>query len=141
MIRNFEKSDIDEIYKLGNLLNSSFSKTNNLLDIAEDKYTKILIYESENIIKGFLMYTELEAFADINDIIVREEYRNKRIASSLIDYMISNLQDSVKLITLEVRESNIKAINLYQKFGFNIVNIRKSYYNDNEDAYLMKREC
>ncbi len=141
MIRNFEKSDIDEIYKLGNLLNSSFSKTNNLLDIYEDKYTKILIYESENIIKGFLMYTELEAFADINDIIVREEYRNKRIASSLIDYMISNLQDSVKLITLEVRESNIKAINLYQKFGFNIVNIRKSYYNDNEDAYLMKREC
>ena len=127
MIRNFEKSDIDEIYKLGNLLNSSFSKTNNLLDIYEDKYTKILIYESENIIKGFLMYTELEAFADINDIIVREEYRNKRIASSLIDYMI--------------RESNIKAINLYQKFGFNIVNIRKSYYNDNEDAYLMKREC
>ena len=141
MIRNFEKSDIDEIYKLGNLLNSSFSKTNNLLDIYEDKYTKILIYESENIIKGFLMYTELEAFADINDIIVREEYRNKRIASSLIDYMISNLQDSVKLITLEVRESNIKAINLYQKFGFNIVNIRKSYYNDNEDAYLMKCEC
>ena len=122
-------------------MNSSFSKTNNLLDIYEDKYTKILIYESENIIKGFLMYTELEAFADINDIIVREEYRNKRIASSLIDYMISNLQDSVKLITLEVRESNIKAINLYQKFGFNIVNIRKSYYNDNEDAYLMKREC
>ena len=33
-----------------------------------------------------------------------------------------------------------KAIDLYNKFNFEIVNIRKSYYQDNhEDAYLMTR--
>ncbi len=41
-------------------------------------------------------------------------------------------------INLEVRISNQKAINLYKKYGFKIVTIRKNYYQDNhEDAYLM----
>lgn len=140
MIRHYKKEDIDQIYELGNILTPNFSKTNNLLEIYDDKYTKILVFESDNIIKGFLMYTELDETADINDIYIKEEYRHQRIASCLIDYMISDLKESIMLITLEVRKSNIPAINLYQKFGFEIVSTRKSYYENNEDAYLMKRE-
>ena len=41
-------------------------------------------------------------------------------------------------INLEVRASNIKAQNLYKKFGFIEEGIRKKYYEDNkEDAILM----
>ena len=41
-------------------------------------------------------------------------------------------------INLEVRSSNIKAQNLYKKFGFIQEGIRKKYYEDNkEDAILM----
>ena len=138
MIRKMIESDIEQINTLGCLLTLNFSKTNNLNNLQNDKFTKVLVYEEDNIIKGFIMYTELEETTDILDIIVKEEERRKKIASCLLDYMISELKDSVKLITLEVRKSNTPAIELYKKFGFEIVNIREKYY-DNEDAYLMGR--
>jgi len=48
------------------------------------------------------------------------------------------LENSVEEISLEVRVSNEKAINLYHSFGFEVKGIRKDYYQDNhEDAYLM----
>lgn len=138
MIRNFNEEDIDQIYALGDSLTSNFSKTNNLLQIQNDIYTKILVYVGNQEIKGFLMFTELEETSDIIDIVVKEEYRNQKIGSCLIDYMISGLKESIKLITLEVRKSNFLAIHLYEKFGFEIVTTRKKYYED-EDAYLMGR--
>ena len=42
-------------------------------------------------------------------------------------------------ITLEVRVSNIPAINLYKKFGFREVALRKYYYGD-EDGILMEKQ-
>ena len=43
-------------------------------------------------------------------------------------------------MTLEVRESNYSAINLYESVGFKIYGKRKNYYADNhEDAYIMWR--
>ena len=138
MIRYFKEEDIEGIYNLGLHLTPNFQKTNNLKEVLNDPYTKILVYESENKVLGFLMYTELTDIVDIIDIIVEEESRKKNIASCLLDYMFTELQSSVKLLTLEVRKSNIPAINLYEKFGFSIVNTRNNYYG-NEDAYLMGR--
>ena len=43
-------------------------------------------------------------------------------------------------VNLEVRVSNVKAIALYQKFGFKNVAVRKRYYSNGEDAYLMIKE-
>lgn len=139
MIRKLKIEDIKQVEELGNLLTPNFSKTNNLKEMENNPYTKILVYEEEETIKGFLMYTELEETTDIVDIIVKEEERQKGIASCLIDYMLSDLKESVKLLTLEVRKSNTPAIALYEKFGFEVVNIREKYYGDGEDAYLMGR--
>lgn len=139
MIRKLKIEDIEQVQELGNLLTPNFSKTNNLEEMENNQFTKILVYEEEETIKGFLMYTELEETTDIVDIIVKEEERQKGIASCLMDYMLSDLKESVKLLTLEVRKSNTPAIALYKKFGFEVVNIREKYYGDGEDAYLMGR--
>lgn len=138
MIRYFLESDFDTIYELGNKISENFSKTNNLKEIYNDKLTKILVYEKAKKVIGFLMYIELVDNIDILDIIVDKENRKQNIASCLMDYMISELNDTIKVITLEVRKSNKAAINLYEKFGFEIINIRKKYYG-NEDGYLMGR--
>ncbi len=139
MIRCFKLEDSNAIYDLGNQLSPNFSKTNDLEKIVDDKYTKILVYEIDSEIVGFLMYIELENTIDIVDIIVKEAYRNKKIASCLLDNLITELKEEIKWITLEVRKSNTPAIKLYQKFDFSIINTRKNYY-ENEDAYLMGRE-
>lgn len=118
MIREFKESDFARIYELGLELTSDFKKVNNLEEIKNNNYTKILVYEENDIVLGFLMYVEVAGSIDIINIIVDENYRNKLIASSLLDYMITGLSKNIKTITLEVRVSNIAAINLYTKFGF-----------------------
>ena len=54
----------------------------------------------------------------------------------MIDLAISL---NLKIINLEVRESNISAIKLYKKFGFEVCGLRKKYYNNTENAILMKK--
>ena len=47
----------------------------------------------------------------------------------------------IKYITLEVRESNVAAISLYEKLGFTSIGQRKNYYQDNgENAIIMFTE-
>ena len=47
----------------------------------------------------------------------------------------------IKYITLEVRESNVAAISLYEKNGFKSIGTRKGYYQDNnENALIMFTE-
>jgi len=45
---------------------------------------------------------------------------------------------SVKECYLEVRVSNLPAISLYKKLGFEVERIIKGYYADGENAYLMR---
>jgi len=68
--------------------------------------------------------------------LVIEKYRRKKIASILIDKM---LEENINDISLEVNVNNNEAIQLYKKYGFEIVSKRKNYYQ-NEDAYLMIRK-
>lgn len=74
----------------------------------------------------------------ITNIAVHPDYRRKKIASTLLEQII-DFAASTKLafITLEVRKSNINAIKLYEKYGFEIVGERKNYYSDNRETALL----
>ncbi len=138
MIRDLKEEDFERIYELGQEITPNFKKTNKLSEMIKDKYTKLIVYEEQKQVQGFLIYTELPDIVDIIDIIVAESFRRKNIASCLLDYMFTEIPTSVQLVTLEVREKNIPAINLYKKFGFEIINTRNKYYGE-ENAYLMGR--
>ena len=118
-----DKKTIENIFK--NIFNTELKTT---------VYSNIIIYKEEKIM-GFMIYDLIYDRIELEYIGVIEEYRNKKIASKLMDYLIN-----LKLpISLEVNINNIKAINLYKKYNFKQASIRKNYYND-EDAYLMIRE-
>ena len=51
--------------------------------------------------------------------------------------LINNNRFHEETIMLEVSTDNRPAINLYKKVGFQIINVRKNYY-ENKDAYVMK---
>ena len=51
-----------------------------------------------------------------------------------------DIENVVETVTLEVRESNLKAINLYTKNGYERVIVKPKYYSNGEDAlYMVKR--
>lgn len=138
MIRLAKNCDIPSINKLGELLHHNFSKVFNIQSMLEDNISKVLVYEDNGCVVAFLLATCLYETVDILSVVVDPNYRRRKIASNLFDYLISELAEEVETITLEVAVNNESAIELYKKFGFEIVNVRKKYYND-VDAYLMGR--
>lgn len=140
MIREASVYDIPRINELGELLHENYSKLNKINEMLEDGYSKVIVYEKDDIILGFISAVHLYDTCDIVDLIVDPKYRRKMVATNLIGYLISDLGENLKLITLEVAKHNEVAIKLYEKFGFEIVSLRKNYYK-NDDAYLMARKC
>src|SRR5665648_830501 len=76
----------------------------------------------------------------ITNVAVHPEFRRKYIGMSIVEVLMkeSRKRAGTKTFTLEVRKSNTAAIELYKKFGFLEVGLRKGYYQENkEDAVIM----
>ena len=86
MLREASVYDIPRINELGKLLHENFSKVNNISEMLEDKYSKVVVYEKGDKVVGFIMATDLGETCDILDIVVDPEYRKQKIASNLITY-------------------------------------------------------
>ncbi|MBQ3638533.1 MAG: ribosomal protein S18-alanine N-acetyltransferase [Clostridia bacterium] len=78
--------------------------------------------------------------AEIESIAVAPEYRRIGVAKILLAKLLDAItKRGATFIVLEVRPSNKAAIELYKKFGFQIVEREKNYYW-NEDAWIMARD-
>ena len=77
----------------------------------------------------------------INNVAVHPMYRRLGVGSEILELVINETEEEgVNIWTLEVREGNEPAINLYQRFGFRPVGERPNYYEDGESALLLTRE-
>lgn len=132
MLRTLEIKDFKTI---NNLINDP----NYIIDEAELKKISKVYLKDDKII-GYISYQIMYERAELNYIFVKEEERKKGIASKMLEYMLNNLKEEcIETIDLEVNSLNKKAINLYQKYGFKTVSIRKKYYNG-IDGFLMLKE-
>ncbi len=76
--------------------------------------------------------------AELMRIAVTPEFRGRGIAKAIMEAMTECAKArGCERMMLEVRKSNISAQELYKKFGFCEINIRKGYY-DGEDAVIME---
>ena len=82
-----------------------------------------------------------EGEGDITSIAVESDFRRKGLARQLIEEFEKILPYDTENIFLEVRESNISAINLYRKCGFERLSVRKNFYiNPCENAIVMVKK-
>lgn len=103
-------------------------------------FARKIEYVLDNKTVGYLDYSLIYDRMEIDNFLVEEEYRCKGIGTKLLAHLISiAIEYHVINITLEVRCSNDIAINLYKKFGFREVALRKYYYGD-EDGILMEKQ-
>lgn len=130
-----KENDIEIINYILKNFNTRLSES----EFNENPFNKYLIIKEEEII-GLLVYSVKYEQAEIEYLYINEKYRNKGYSKRLLDFMFTDLKrKSVEIVTLEVKKSNIKAINLYKKYFFKEVAIRKKYYK-NEDGLLMVRK-
>ena len=81
-------------------------------------------------------YEVLTLATDINK-------RRRGIGTLLLTKLINLAKkDKVLRIILEVSESNIAAVSMYEKLGFKKISKRKNYYNNSQgfsDAHIMEK--
>lgn len=75
----------------------------------------------------------------VTTIAVDPAYRGRRFGEIMLLRLIDEaLERGAAWMTLEVRESNAVAQQLYRKYGFTTVTMRRGYYSDdNESALVM----
>ena len=100
------------------------------------------VCEADGRIAGVIMAGHDGRRGFIHHTAVHPDFRRmgygRRILEALVDMAKAN---SMTLMTLEVRRSNLAAQALYHQCGFLDVGYRKRYYEDNkEDALIMYRE-
>ena len=77
----------------------------------------------------------------LEKIAVDPSFRRQGVAEEILSSYLRFGRAHLAFLTLEVRASNVPAIALYEKLGFQEVGRRKNYYRDpTEDALLMTVE-
>lgn len=136
MIRKAELKDALEIAKLDEIIfedHLSFDFIEN--DLKNNPFANYFIYEVDGMIIGYI----LSWVADNTSILnfgVLKEYQKQGIGNLLLNEVLKIAEG---VVSLEVRESNTNAINFYSKRGFKAAMVRKNYYSNGENAYLMIR--
>lgn len=138
---NISKMTLLDLLEIKNILVSEFDDFWNF-DIfkseLENENSKYLVAKFSDEIVGFAGIWKAVDDMHITNIVTKKVYRNKGIASKLLEKLIQLAkEDNVLSLTLEVNDNNIYAIKLYEKYNFKKIGLRKNYYSQNENAIIM----
>lgn len=132
--------NVDDVISIQNNLNIHIlSKENILNDINNSNFKCIVaVYEKEII--GYISFSYIFDI-EIESVLVKSSYQRQGIGTLLLNYIFKFAKENkINNVFLEVRKSNIGAISLYRKLGFSNISIRKKYYENAEDALILKKE-
>lgn len=133
MLRIATLNDINGIKAVENRCFSTPWSENMIISSIENGCIMVVV-EIDNKVVG---YAGLYPSGDITNVAVIPNEQGKGYGTELVKELIkvAKINDIEKLF-LEVRVSNIKAIKLYEKCGFEKISVRKKYYKDGEDALI-----
>ena len=140
VLRRMTLIDVPAVHRLEQAIFSMpWSEKDFVYEMTENKVARYLVIEEAGEIIAFAGAHIILDQAHVTNIAVRQDCRGRglgrMITYALMQYA-SNL--GAEYLTLEVRQSNVTAQNLYTSLGFVKVNVRKRYYEDTgEDAWLM----
>ena len=134
--------DLEQIVKIEKDTNEHPWSLNNFKS-SLDAGNSTIVLKKENIIIGYAFFSITTTDSHLLNITVSRNYQGKGYGRKILEKVI--LQSSVlgaTVIFLEVRISNHRAINFYEKFGFKKDAIRYEYYEGTpkEDALLMSKQ-
>ncbi len=99
----------------------------------------VLLAEEAGRTVGYASYWRVLEEADVLSVAVLPEFRRQGIGMALMGALLTQAKsESVEIVHLEVRRSNVTAQSLYERCGFAADGLRPRYYSrPTEDAVLM----
>lgn len=110
-----------------------------LAELSQPETRRYLVAESGGDIVGYAGLMCIEPIADVQTIAVVPEFEGRGIGSALLTRLIDEARRRRAAdVLLEVREDNPRAQQLYVRFGFEQIHVRRKYYRDGVDALIMR---
>lgn len=142
LVRWMHHQDIPAVYAIEcQIFPSPWSVDNFLYDLdRRDSNISVVGLIDGQVVTYSISYVAVDEF-HISNFAVAPEFQRMKIGATMLEVTLQIGRDSnCQLAYLEVRRSNLAALALYQKYGFEVVGLRKNYYqNENEDALLMTK--
>ena len=144
-IKPLTAAEVSEVVALDQIcLGGLWQKEAYLREIDSDKSTLIAIHlsqpEFDNRFKiiGMGCLWSIVDEAHITLLAVHPDYRRLGLGQLLLFELLKDaIARELAWATLEVNENNLAAVNLYQKYGFQIAGKRKNYYQPAGDDALV----
>ena len=139
---SIEKMSLVDLDSISNILKTDFDdfwNENILKKELQNPNSIYIVGKLGTEIVGFAGVTIILDIAELNYIVIKKSCRGNKFSSALLENLINiATENKCTQINLEVSCKNTIAINLYKKYGFNQVGVRKKYYKD-QDAILFTK--
>ena len=94
-------------------------------------------------ITGYIISRYQDSLCHVMNLCIAPKHQKKGLGQYLLNSLIESLANiNISALILEVRPSNLSALALYRKMGFDEIDIKKSYYHDagkKEDAIVLAK--
>lgn len=140
MLRKMLEKDLDTVLQIEEIVfHGRWNRDHFIYELQENEFAYLYVLEKNDEIVGYFDLWITFETAQVATIAVHPKYQGRGYGNYLMNEMKMMADHELcETMMLEVRVSNKKAIALYEKNGFIQMNIRKGYYNDNnEDAIVM----
>ncbi|ANF81194.1 ribosomal-protein-alanine N-acetyltransferase [Acinetobacter sp. NCu2D-2] len=143
MIRLMQNSDVAQVAHIEKLV-QSHPWTLKQFEEAVTSYQSTVIERNGNVV-GFCILQPVLDEANLLLMAIDPSQQGHGLGFELLEASINLLKNNPVQIFLEVRESNIPAIKLYEKADFHQIDLRKNYYpnpdGSKEHAIIMVKAC
>ncbi len=151
-VRPFKPSDLEKVININRVCLPENYSPYFFMDLYERYPATFIVAEQEREIIGYILcriersMTSFGLFGiskkgHVVSIAVLTEYQRKGVGNALMEEAMKNMRlYKAKECFLEVRPSNVPAVSMYKKLGFQIVRTTRGYYADSEDAYVMAKK-
>lgn len=139
--RRMEEKDLDQVVRIEEATFSRPWTREAFLESMNNPNHVYVVASEGDIVCGYCGMWGIAGEGQINNVAVKEEFRQRGIGLALVNYLLKEGENQgLEIFTLEVRESNAAAIHVYEKAGFTSAGIRKDFYDKpREDAVIMWR--
>lgn len=139
-IRRMTEQDIPVVAELEKqIFPDPWSEDSFRHEVKKNPFSIPLILEDDGRIIGYAILWKIFEEFHIANIAIAPERQHQGVGTFFMNEILT-YAEGCHYALLEVRESNLPAIRLYRKFGFEPILQRKKYYRNGENAFIMRKQ-
>lgn len=136
-------ADIEEVAFIENDAYPFPWSRGNFLDSLASRYDAWVARDADGRLAGYFLLMHAVDDLHLLNITVRPDLQGQGIGRRLLDQVLARASAAgIGAVLLEVRPSNLHALNVYRHIGFREIGVRKNYYpasgQSREDAIVMR---